>query len=187
MASREINLLSEKRTVSTTELAIRHFLSVWTPLVLGIYLFILAVTLITSLYFKNRFSNLEKQVTVERSLIQALENNEGTYLLIKQKAGVLKRILDSRFPYSDLFAYFQNLNSFQGTLRSMNLNSNGEITVNLSVPDSISMELLFNGLLTDSLRFNRIELVSVVLKSPGGYDLSLAFTSNVPVTSDPLP
>lgn len=187
MVSREINLLSEKRATSTTVLAIRRILSVWTPLILGSYLFILATTLITSLYFKSRFSSLEKQVNVERNRIQALENSEGTYLLLKQKAGVLKRILDSRFPYSDLFAYFQNLKSFQGTLKSLHLDSSGNLTVNFSVPDSTSMEVLFNGLLSDSSRFSQIELESVVLKPTGGYDLSLAITSNVPNTNQPLP
>ncbi len=186
MVSREINLLSEKHSVSPSELAFRRLLGIWTPLVLGLYLFILSATLITSFYFKSRLANVENRMKQERSQIQALEKNEGTYLLLKQKAGVLKRILDARFPYNDLFFYFQDLKNFQATIKSINLNSSGELTVNLSVPDSSTMEVLFNGLLTDGKsRFNRIELVSVLLKSTGGYDLSLALTSNTSQTTQP--
>ena len=129
MASREINLVPKVQADTPQELKVKRLLKHDVPLVLGVVVLILvALGGYSYIYLGGQIGGLERNIATERSQIEAIKKNEGIYLLLKQKATALSTIFSQRYPYADVFNYFQGLKNENVVIRSM-IMATGGVTI----------------------------------------------------------
>lgn len=174
MASREINLISRFPNLSPEVEKRRGQLARLTPLVLGIYVLILLGVFVLSFILEQQLNQVQAAITGKRAAITALSANEAKYMLLKQKATAIKSILDSRYPYASVYKYFKNLETKGGTIVSVSLNETGEVSLNVIITNSETLNDYINSLLSDAEQyFRRVELRSVGFQKDGTFQVQL--------------
>lgn len=174
MATREINLVSEKEALSSQDIRIRRLLKFWTPLFLVIFLIILGVAVFFQFRTTQQLSGLNTQISSVENQIKSMERNESAYLLLKQKATAISDILNSRFAFIDIINYFKSFENNDVKINSMSLMNSGTIQLDMRLGDS---ELLDNLLTTfieaGGKKFKTIELTSINLRPDYTYEINL--------------
>lgn len=174
MASREINLILDKRKLSPQELKLRAQINRYMPVILIIYVILLVGVVGISLYVKSRISNLNKTIASEQEAIKLLSANESSYMLLKQKSAAIKNILNGRYPYMAVYAYFRNLETKGGEINSIQIKETGELNLNINLQGTVELDEYISSLLAEAQKhFRRIELGGISIQPSGNIVVSL--------------
>lgn len=174
MPVREINLISTKRPLTKQEEVAKRVLHLWTPIILVTFLLILSIVFGVSWYLGGLVKSTDNQITSEKRLIAAQEEDEGYYSLLKQKIGALSKIFAERYSFVPILTYFTSAKTEGIKLLTLNVSEDGTILINVTATDSFTLDSYINKLIEEaSEKFNRIELVNVRNKTDGSYQISL--------------
>lgn len=162
MPNREINLFRKHEVFTADELKLKSFTKRVLPLILGFYILLLALSLFASVAVNQQLASADSAIVKERAAIAELKGNEGTYLLLKQKASVLGKILDSRFAYAEKIEFFKSLEITGAAVESLEVDETGKLVVSLKVLDSNHLERLVTMLVKEAeKRFTKVEVEGV--------------------------
>lgn len=174
MPAREINLIANKQTATPQEVEVRRIIGFWTPAILIVYLVILFSTLGLTYYSTNRLHSTEVDITSEKNRIASLINDEGLYILLKQKATTLGRIFSQRYPFSDVLVYLLGYKTDGITFQKIELSDDGNITLDVITQDSVVLDTFVRKLIEAApTEFHQIDLVSLTYKTDGSYAIRL--------------
>lgn len=166
MATREINLISTQKIETGEDRMLKRFVYVWSPRILGIYCVVLSIVLGISFYFTSRITAVEKGIVTEQKSITQKEQDEGLYLLLKQKVAALSQIFENRNKYLDLFNFFNGFQTETITIVGLKLSENEKIELNIKASDTVSLDAFTQNLLTVSQdKFTTIDLESLYFDS----------------------
>ncbi|RJR15193.1 hypothetical protein C4579_02695, partial [Candidatus Microgenomates bacterium] len=127
MTGREINLIFSKRELTSQEQVLQKINRVWVPVVLGIFLLFVSSTFVYALILNSQINAIDEGITIEKTAIAAKEQDEGLYLLIKQKISMLQRVIASRYPYHDLATFFLSQQTDNVRISSLKLGNDNNI------------------------------------------------------------
>ncbi len=174
MPTREINLFRKREILTPDEIKLKKFTRNFLPLILLAFIFLLGGVLYISVSVNKIIADTDQAIVDVRGKINSLKRNESIYLLLKQKAVVLAKILNSRFPYREDIEFFKTLSLNGSTLNSMEIDETGRISLRLNVKDSTHLDALVTALIKEAeKRFRKVELEGVSYTPGNILDISL--------------
>ncbi|MEK7166027.1 MAG: hypothetical protein AAB874_04445 [Patescibacteria group bacterium] len=148
----------------------------WVPLILFLYVIVLGVLLGGVYVVSGQLKQIDANITSEQTAIKSMEKNEQVYMQLKQKSAALAQILPSRLPYANIYGYFQQKVSQSLNLGRLTISEAGEVSLNMHVSDSETLDAFINQVLADAeTRFSRVEFVSLQSEFPKGYSVEMQF------------
>lgn len=179
MASREINLIADKHGLSAHAVRMRQVFRRVVPIVLGIFLIASVSVLVLSFDASRKLNDVEKRIVGEREHIGSLSRNEGTYLMLKQKAVALSKILAIRYPYPELWEFLKSLESDSVKIERLSLSDSGMTNMVVKAQDTEAIDTYINRILEGAPeRFNFINLENAQLQG-GKFSITLVAQSLV--------
>lgn len=177
MAIREINLISNRHQLTSAEIRIRGLIQLWTPLILGGYVLVLLLIIGYGIFLKSSLASVEKSIVVAKENISAREQDEGLYLLLKQKVGVLTQIFANRADYTSLYNYFNDLQSENLAIQALTIRENGTAVLEVAAADAYALDGYVKKILESAeSRFQSVELVTIQYKKEDVYSVTLDIT-----------
>ncbi len=174
MSAREINLITRRHSASAHQQFVQRMITVWTPVTLVLYVIIVTVVLAYSFFLSSSISGIDAQISAIKGEIAGRQNDEGLYLLLKQKTSSLTQIIKNRYPFSDVFTLLQTFKNQGITIASIKLSEDANIIFEVTVSDSLVLDHFIHSLLDTAVaRFNTVELVNLNYQKDGGYTVVL--------------
>ncbi len=178
MVTREINLIHERKFFTASEEQFIHKIKKITVFVLGIFIFIIALTFGGSYYVNTTLAKLDQNIASEKEQIQSKVKDENRYLLVKQKAGALSQIFKAQFPYPDFFDFLKSLTGPDVKMTSISLNTAGEIILSVQIKNTEVLDTYIESILAESgKRFQQIDLLSIDFKDGNNIIIQLGLNS----------
>lgn len=170
MSSKEINLIEPKRPLTEQQERLRKVMTWWLPIVLVGYSILVAVVFGIGVYQQLRLSRLTADIDKEKTLITANQQDEGLFRLLKQKTQALTNILNSRYPYQEIYQLFRQLTSEGAVLNSLKISEDGKVALEITALDAYQLDQYVNRLLQAAKqRFEYVSLLSVNHLPQGNY------------------
>ncbi len=175
MASREINLLIKPEDyLSAVQKQQLKQVKIWVPAGLFIFLLILLGVVVTNFIVNNKDRDLNNQIATTSRAIENLTQNEGIYMILKQKVSTINKIINTRYDYLAVFDFFKTLELDNGQITQMTLARDGKTLLSFTLNDSEAMDRVVNTIINQAeYRFQSVQLISVGLGKNGGYVMEL--------------
>lgn len=174
MASKEINLFTKKIHFSPQEEKIQGMIQVITPVILIVFVVVLVAVLGGSIYIRASDARMNNQMESAKTQISQLEKNEGLYLLLKQKASAITQIINSRFPYLEVFSYLKSIERDNNVIQSITIEESGKVSLIMKIINTDTLDSFVTEILSQANeRYNRIEILGLEYNPEGNYVLSL--------------
>ena len=178
--AREINLLPKLDTFSPEQIRLKKFVSWGLPLILVIYVLTLSVILVFVYSVNQQLADADKAILEEKSKIGNLSRNESVYLLLKQKASALNKILTSHYPYRQQLEYFKSLAINGNEIKNIEISESGQVILTVKTADTGKLDELISQILKSAeKRFRKVELQGIQY-IPGG---NITLTLNLDMTN----
>ncbi len=162
MATREINLFKRIELLSPDELKLKTFTRRFVPIILGLFIIVVVGVLYMSFVVSGELTKLDTDIINERNRIDNLKRSESLYLLLKQKASVLSKVINSQYPYNDQIEFFKSLEPEGTKLKNMELDETGKLSLQMSLVNSASMEKVVDKIVAQAhKKFRQVELDNV--------------------------
>lgn len=174
MAGRQINLITQKQALTPQEAQLRQAIRKWMPIILILYVAILFVIFLVSYFFRMQSDKLDVSIEQEKQAIKTRSQDEGLYLLIKQKMNSLSKIVTNRFDYSKVSDFFLNLQTDTIRFNQITIKATGETVLTITTADAYALDEFIRQLIDDtSDQFGTVELVSLEQNQDFQYQLVL--------------
>lgn len=174
----DINLLPVKNELTQSERSRRRW---WLVALAGVsFLFVIALGLIIGIWQgeKNQIASLDTEKSKLMAQFDQNQENAKDVLILKNKVETISQIQKAQFNFMAEIVDLENIFNSSGNFRSLNLNTNGSVILEIDVTDTNTLATLLAALVRspDSEILSGTSVQGIALTGLGTYPLKVSAT-----------
>ena len=176
--AKELNLLQDVITETEAQKKAKHYITIFSPLVLLVFGVIVAFVYIYSLAQVAKAAEINRKLKETEGLIQSLSEVESYQRGIKLKLATVKKIISEQVDYALLIKHLQEIAPPEINYTSLAVSGDKIVEVSYKAANSDLLKSLINSLLDDKIGgkyFDQVRLKNLLFSRDGTYLISLIF------------